>query len=51
MRAVALGAAMEGVRFEVVMADRSRWEYAATAERERLPGGEVALVYTCRGRV
>jgi hypothetical protein len=36
--------------FEVVMADRTRWEYVATDDRELLPGASEAVVYVCRGR-
>lgn len=45
-----LGAA-DGDRYEVVMADRSRWEYVATTEHTTLVDGSAAVVFDCRGRV
>jgi hypothetical protein len=44
-----LGAA-DGDRFEVHMADRTRWEYVSTDESTILSDGSRAIVYICRGR-
>ncbi len=45
-----LGAA-DGASFEVVMADRTRWEYVATDEDAILTDGGRATVYACGGRI
>ena len=45
-----LGAA-DGDRYEVAMADRSRWEDVATTKHGTLPDGRLAVVFVCRWRV
>lgn len=58
MDAVARGGPMDGSvlgladaeRYEVVMTDRSRWEYVATTEQETRLDGTVAVTFDCVGR-
>lgn len=58
-RAVAHGGPLDGTvlgladtdSYEVRLADRTRWSYVATGERERLPDGSEGVVYVCAGRL
>ncbi len=57
-RAVARGGPMDGKvlgpaaadSYEVVMADRTRWVYVLTNDRETLPDGSTGVVFFVAGR-
>jgi hypothetical protein len=58
-RAVAHGGPMDGEilgladaeSYEVRLADRTRWKYVATREREVLPDGSWGVVFVSAGRL